>query len=65
MYYDIIKVGNRISDELQKRVAKVIIFSDIETLDNRHSGKYISNIMYDCGSIQNLVSTGVLNIMKD
>ena len=62
---NIIKVGNRISGELQKRVAKVIIFSDIETLDNRHSGKYISNIMFDCGSVQSLVSTGVLNIMKD
>ena len=24
-----------------------ILFSDIKTIDNRHSGKYISNIMYD------------------
>ena len=62
---NIIKVGNRIAGELQKKIANVIILSDIETLDNRHSGKYISNIMYDCGSIQNLVSTGVLNLMKD
>src|SRR6056300_360564 len=62
---NIIKVGNRIAGELQKKVANVIILSDIQTLDNRHSGKYISNIMYDCGSVQNLVSTGVLNLMKD
>ncbi len=62
---NIIKVGNRIAGELQKKIAKVIILSDIETLDNRHSGKYISNILYDCASIQNLVSTGVLNLMKD
>ena len=62
---NIIKVGNRIAGELQKKIADVIILSDIQTLDNRHSGKYISNIMYDCASVQNLVSTGVLNIMKD
>ena len=62
---NIIKVGNRIAGELQKKIANVIILSDIQTLDNRHSGKYISNIMYDCTSVQNLVSTGVLNLMKD
>ena len=39
--------------------------SDIETLENRHSGKYISNIMFDTHQVQNLVSTGVLNLMKD
>ena len=62
---NIIKVGTKISGELQKRIANVILLADIETLDNRHSGKYISNIQYDTGSVQNLVSTGVLNIMKD
>src|SRR6056300_1596492 len=40
---NIIKVGNRIAGELQKKISDNIIFSDIETLDNRHSGKYISN----------------------
>ena len=61
----VIRVGNFISGEFQKEITKNVLFSDIETLDNRHSGKYISNMMYDCGSIQHLVSTGVLNIMKD
>ena len=37
-------VGQRISGELQKKIAKNILRSDIETLDSRHSGKYISNI---------------------
>ena len=50
---------------MQKKLAKSILFSDIQTLESRHSGKYISNIMYDCGQIHQLVSTGVLNIMKD
>ena len=62
---NIIKVGAIISGELQKKLAKSIIFSDLETLDNRHTGKYISNISFDCGAVQSLVSTGVLNLMKD
>ena len=62
---NIIIVGNKIAGELQKKIANVMLSSDIETLDNRHSGKYISNIQFDCGSVQNLVSTGVLNLMKD
>jgi subfamily B ATP-binding cassette protein MsbA len=62
---NIIKVGSRIAGELQKQVANIILLADIETLDNRHSGKYISNIQYDCNNVQNLVSTGVLNLTKD
>jgi len=58
-------VGQNIAGELQKNVATTILFSDIQTLDSRHSGKYISNILYDSGQVQHLVSTGVLNLMKD
>ena len=62
---NVIKVGSLIAGELQKQIAQNIIDSYLTTLENRHSGKYISNIMYDSGSVTNLVSTGVLNIMKD
>ena len=62
---NIIVVGNRIAGELQKKISNIMLSADIQTLDNRHSGKYIANINYDCLSIQTLVSTGVLNIMKD
>ena len=58
-------VGQRIAGELQKKVAKSILYSDVQTLDTRHSGKYISNILYDSGQVQHLVSVGVLNLMKD
>ena len=58
-------VGNRIAGELSKKIAKSILFSDVQTLDERHSGKYISNIQYDAGQVSHLVSTGVLNLMKD
>jgi subfamily B ATP-binding cassette protein MsbA len=62
---NIIKVGQRIGGELQKKITNIMLLADIETLDNRHSGKYIANINYDCAAVTNLVSTGVLNLMKD
>jgi ATP-binding cassette, subfamily B, bacterial MsbA len=62
---NIIKVSQEIAGELQKKVADNILFSDIQTLDSRHSGKYISNVLFDAGMVQNLVGTGVLNLMKD
>jgi len=61
----VIEVGHKIAGELQRRIASNMLSSDIQTLDNRHSGKYISNIMYDCAQVQGLVSTGILNMMKD
>ena len=61
----IIRVGEEVAGELQKKIADNILTSDIQTLDNRHSGKYISNVMFDTHHVQNLVSTGVLNLMKD
>ena len=62
---NIIIVSEEVAGQLQKKIAKSILFADIQTLDNRHSGKYISNIMFDSKQVQNLVSTGVLNLMKD
>tara|TARA_A100001015_G_scaffold318965_1_gene440444 strand:+ start:175 stop:1917 length:1743 start_codon:yes stop_codon:yes gene_type:complete len=58
-------VGQKIAGELQKKIAQSMLFSDIQTLDSRHSGKYISNITYDSGQVQHLVSIGILNLMKD
>ena len=43
----IIRVGHRIAGEIQKRISNNILVTDIQTLENRHSGKYISNIMFD------------------
>ena len=61
----IIRVSQEICGEIQKKVSKNILFADIKTLDSRHSGKYISNIMFDSHQVQQLVGVGVLNLMKD
>ena len=34
-------------------------------LESKHSGKYLSHFLYDVGQVMNLVSAGILNIMKD
>ena len=52
----IIRVGEEVSGVLKKQIADNIVRSDIQTLDSRHSGKYVSNVMFDTGQIQNLVS---------
>ena len=62
---NILRVGQEVAGEIQKKISSNIILSDIQTLDNRHSGKYISNVLFDANQVQNLVSTGVLNIIKD
>ena len=62
---NLIRVGEEVAGELQKKIANNILTSDIQTLDGRHSGKYISNIMYDSQHVKSLVSSGVLNLMKD
>ena len=61
----LIKVGNSIVLTIQKQLASSILKSDIHTLESKHSGQYISHIMFDVGQIFTLVSNGVLNLMKD
>jgi len=62
---NVIKVGYEISRELQDEMSSSILRSDMDTIESKHSGKYISHYLYDVQLISNLVSTAVLNIMKD
>ncbi len=62
---NIIKVSNLISGEIQKKISNNMLTADIKTLDARHSGKFVGNILFDAQLIQSLVGIGVLNIMKD
>ena len=51
--------------ELQVQLASSILKSDTHTIDSKHSGKYLSHFLYDVGQVNQLVSAGVLNLMKD
>jgi len=61
----LIKVGSKIVYILQKHLATAILKSDAHTLESKHSGQYISHIMFDVGQVNALVTSGVLNLMKD
>jgi len=58
-------LGQRVKQQLQNELANNILLSDSETLESKHTGKYISHFMYDVGLINALASTALLNIMKD
>ena len=62
---NIIKVSQKIAGEIQKQISDNMLAADIKTIDARHSGKYVSNILFDAQQIQALVGVGVLNLMKD
>ena len=61
----LIKIGSGIVFTIQKQLSLSILKSDLHTLEAKHSGKYMSHIMFDVGQVNNLVSSGVLNLMKD
>ena len=39
--------------------------ADTKLVDNKHSGKFITNLTNDVGMITNLVSTAILNLFKN
>ena len=47
----LIKVGQEVTKILQFQVMKNIITADSETMDEKHSGKYISHLTFDIGMI--------------
>ncbi len=61
----VIKIGFWVSTKLQKEMAQKIILSDTDTIDRKHSAKFISNFLYDAKMVQSMVSTVALNTMKD
>ena len=61
----LIRIGNEVVKSLQMKLSSCILKSDIHTIESKHSGKYIAHVFYDTGQVNQLVSSGILNIMKD
>ena len=60
-----IKVGQSIEKEIQHALTKAIINADTQVLEKKHSGKFIGHLLFDAALIIQLVSTTILNLIKD
>ena len=60
-----ISVAEDIKALIQIDMSKSLIDADTDYIDDKHTGKFMSNLTYDTGLITSLVSTVVLNLFKD
>ena len=61
----LINISNNVVKTMQTQLASCILISDINTIESKHSGKYIAHFFYDVGQVSQLVGSGLLNLMKD
>ena len=60
-----IKVAEEVKKKLQIDMLSSFIRADTEYIENKHTGKYISNLNYDVTHITGLLSNSLLNFFKD
>ena len=60
-----ISIAEDIRAIIQADMVNSLIEADTDYIDDKHTGKFISNLTYDTGLITNLVSTAILNFFKD
>ena len=60
-----IGVSEDVRRDIQVDMFSSLINADTRSIDNKHSGKFITNLTNDVGMITGLVSTVILNLFKD
>jgi len=60
-----IGVGEEVKKMLQEDMLKSFIQADTQFIENKHTGKYISNLTFDVSMITNLLTNSLLNLFKD
>tara|TARA_B100000963_G_scaffold324420_1_gene309936 strand:- start:3237 stop:4976 length:1740 start_codon:yes stop_codon:yes gene_type:complete len=60
-----IGVAEEVKKEVQADMFASLIKADTKLIDEKHSGKFISNLINDVNWITNLLSTAILNFFKD
>ena len=60
-----LSVAEDIKAIMQQDMSRSLISADTDYIDDKHTGKFISNLTYDVSLITNLVSTTILNLFKD
>ena len=59
------KAGMQMQKELQMQIMSSILLSDIEMMNKKHSGKFLSNLTFDVSMVQRLLSDTILLLTKD
>ena len=60
-----IGVAEEVRKDIQCDMLSTLIKADTQLIDNKHTGKFITNLTNDVNMITNLVSTAILNLFKD
>ena len=60
-----INVSEEVRKDIQTDMFSSLIQADTQLIDNKHSGKFITNLINDVNMITSLVSTAILNLFKD
>ncbi len=60
-----INVAENVRRDMQVDMFSSLIKADTKLIDNKHSGKFITNLTNDVDMITTLVSTAILNLFKD
>ena len=60
-----IDVAHNVEAIIKTDLSKSLVRADTDYIDDQHTGKFLSNITFDCGLITNLVSVVILNLFKD
>ena len=60
-----INVSENVRKDIQVDMFASLINADTKLVDNKHSGKFVTNLTNDVAMITNLVSTVILNLFKD
>jgi len=58
-------VSEEVKKNIQTDMLSSFIKADTELIENKHSGKYVSNLNYDVSQITHMLSSSLLNIFKD
>jgi len=60
-----IGVAEDVRKDIQCDMLNSLIYAETQTIDNKHTGKIVGNLINDVNLITNLVSTALLNFFKD
>ena len=60
-----IGVSEEVRKDIQTDMFETLLKADTKLIDNKHSGKFITNLINDVNMITNLVSNAILNLFKD